>query len=390
MTPDLLAPTPQARHVRAVMSAALDAVGLATVSSGRTSAADRAALALPAARKVCVVLVDGLGLQQLTERSGHAPFLRARLPGSRTLTSTFPSTTASAISALGTGELPGVTGMLGYTVRDPSDGGVLSLIAWERTTLSPKEWQHHDTLFEQLAARRAAGEDLRDVVSVGPARFVGSGLTEAALRGMRNVSAESLADRVDTVCAQLRRPDVAAAYLYWGDVDHAGHVHGWGSWQWGEEVTALDGELARLARSLPAGTLLLVTADHGMVDVSDRVDVAAVPALAQDVELVAGEPRMNHVYTAPGTAPDVARRWQETLGERAWVLLREEVAGQGLLGEIAPDRWDTVGDVVAVLRGRHAVVDSRTQKPASLAMVGMHGSLTPDELLVPLLVEVTA
>ncbi|MHB1288324.1 alkaline phosphatase family protein [Georgenia sp.] len=388
MTPDLLAPTPEARHVRAVMSGALDAVGLATASHGRTGAEDRAELGLPAAAKVCVVLVDGLGLRQLTERGGHAPFLRARLPAARTLTSTFPSTTAAAITTLGTGELPGVTGMLGYTVRDPSSGGVLNLIGWDGTTLSPKEWQRHDTLFEQLATRRAAGEDLPGVVSVGPARFVGSGLTEAALRGIRNASAEKLADRVDTVCAQLRRPDVAAAYLYWGDVDHAGHVHGWGSWQWGEEVAVLDGELARLARSLPAGTLLLITDDHGMVDVADRVDVAATPALAQDVELVAGEPRANHVYTAPGTAAAVARRWQDTLGDRAWVVQRQEVADRGLLGEIAPDRWDTVGDVVAVMRDRHAVMDSRTQTPASLALIGMHGSLTADELLVPLIVEV--
>lgn len=384
MTPDLCPPTPDGLHVRAVMPAALDAVGLSTTSAGRTSGADRELLGLPTARKVCVVLVDGLGARMLAERGGHAPFLRAQLGDALTLTSTFPSTTASAITAVGTGELPGVTGMLGYSVRDPASGGVLNLIRWDGTTLSPRAWQRRDTLFEQLAARRAAGEALPDVVSVGPARFVGSGLTEAALRGMRNVSAESLAERVDATCAQLRRKDVAAVYLYWGDVDHVGHEHGWGSWQWGEEITATDGELARLARSLPRGTLLLVTADHGMVDVGARVDVAHRPGLAQDVELVAGEPRANHVYTAAGTAAAVADRWREELGETAWVLERDELIERGLLGEVADDRRETVGDVVALMRADHAVVDSRTQPPKSLEMVGMHGSLTPGEMLVPL------
>ncbi|WP_230977222.1 alkaline phosphatase family protein [Georgenia yuyongxinii] len=374
--------------VRAVMPAALDAVGLDTLSAGRTSATDRAVLGLPQAPKVCVVLVDGLGMRMLTERGGHAPFLRGRLPDALTLSSTFPSTTASAITALGTGELPGLTGMLGFSVRDPATGGVLNLIRWESTTLTPRSWQRQDTLFEQLAARRLGGERLREVVSVGPARFVGSGLTEAALRGMRNVSAESLADRVDAASAQLRRDEVAAVYLYWGDVDHTGHEHGWGSWQWGEEVTKVDGELARLARTLPRGTLLVITADHGMVDVTDKVDVATTPALAQDVELVAGEPRANHVYTAPGAAEAVARRWQEVLGERAWVALREEVVAAGLLGEVAPDRLQTVGDVVVAMRGRHAVVDSRTQTPASLRLVGMHGSLTEAEMAVPLIATV--
>ncbi|MPV38983.1 phosphodiesterase [Georgenia subflava] len=367
------------------MSAALDAVGLTTASNGTTGAHDRAELGLPTAPKVCVVLVDGLGMRMLTERGGHAPFLRSHLPDAVTLRSTFPSTTATAVTAVGTGELAGVTGMLGYSVRDPGHGGVLNLIRWEGTGLTPRAWQRRDTLFEQLARRRGAGEDLPEVVSVGPARFVGSGLTEAALRGMRTVSAESLADRVDVTAAQLRRPDVAAVYLYWGDVDHIGHKHGWGSWQWGEEVTAADGELARLARSLPRDTLLLVTADHGMVDVTTRTDVATTPALAQDVELVAGEPRASHVYTAPGTAADVALRWQAELGETAWVVQRDELVASGLLGEVAPDRVATVGDVVAVMRGREAVVDSRTQPPASLEMVGMHGALTEDEMAVPLL-----
>lgn len=368
-------------HLRSVMPAALDAVGLATTSAGRTSAEDRSLLGLPAAPRVCVVLVDGLGMRMLAERGGHAPFLRSA--GARTLTTTFPSTTAAAITTLGTGELPGRTGMLGYSVRDPGHGGVLNLIQWDGASVTPREWQRTDTLFEQLAGRRAAGEELPEVVSVGPARFVGSGLTEAALRGVRNVSAEFLPERVDAAVAQLRR-GAAAVYLYWGDVDHTGHVHGWGSWQWGEEMEATDRELRRLERSLPPGTLLVITADHGMVDVTDRVDVATTPALAAGVELVAGEPRACHVYTRPGTAPDVARRWREELGERAWVVEREELVATGLLGPVAPERAAAIGDVVAVMTGRHAVVDSRTQPARSLALVGMHGALTPDEVEVPL------
>ncbi|UNX53387.1 alkaline phosphatase family protein [Georgenia sp. TF02-10] len=378
-------PDPDGRHVRAVMPAALDAVGLTTTSHGRPGSADRAVLGLPAAPKACVVLVDGLGMQMLLARGGHAPFLRSLLPDALTLTSTFPSTTAAAVTAVGTGELPGRTGMLGYSVRDPADGGLLGLVQWDRTSVSPRAWQRRDTLFEQLGHRRAAGAELPEVVAVGPARFVGSGLTEAALRGLRHASAESLADRVDLTVAQLRRPDVAAVYLYWGEVDHTGHEHGWGSWQWGAAVEELDGELARLARVLPAGTLLLVTADHGMVDVTDRLDVAAVPALAEDVELVAGEPRACHVYTAPGRGAAVAQRWREVLGDRAWVPTREELLATGLLGEVDPALLAAVGDVMAVLTGTSAVLDSRTQPPTSLALVGMHGALTAEEMEVPLL-----
>lgn len=368
-------------HVRAVMAAALDAVGVSTRSAGRDSRADREVLGLPRLGKVCVVLVDGLGMRMLIERGGHAPFLRSHLTDALTLTSTFPSTTAAAITSVGTGELPGATGMLGYSVREPSSGTLLNLVTWEGAPVEPRLWQERDTLFEQ--ARRAGAYD---AVSVGPARFVGSGLSEAALRGARSVSAESLADRVDRACAELARPEVSAVYLYWGEVDHTGHVHGWGSWQWGEEMSATDAELGRLAACLPQGTLLLVTADHGMVDLGadSRLDVATTPVLAQDVELVAGEPRACHVYTAPGHAEAVATRWRDVLGDTAWVLSRAGVEELDLLGPVDPGRRAAVGDVVVIMRGCRAVMDSRTQTEGSLKLVGVHGSLTPDEMTVPL------
>ncbi|HWJ84302.1 MAG TPA: alkaline phosphatase family protein, partial [Cellulomonas sp.] len=226
-----------------------------------------------------------------------------------------------------------------------------------------------------------------EVTSVGPARFAGSGLTQAALRGAAYRSAESLADRVDATVAALRRPGLA--YLYWGDVDKAGHHHGWGSWQWGDALAELDSELARLARSVPRGTTILVTADHGMVDVdlSARWDVASSPELAAGVALVAGEPRALHLHLEGGVDPArVQATWTDVLGEHALVMTRDEAVAQGLFGAV--DDWvvPVVGDVVAAMTGRATVVDSRTQTPASLDLVGVHGSLTAHEMLVPCIV----
>ncbi|WP_127571995.1 alkaline phosphatase family protein [Georgenia faecalis] len=366
--------------LRAVLPAALDAVGAPTTSAGRTSAQDRELLGLPRARRVCIVLVDGLGAQMLAERGGHAPFLRSQLPDALTLTSGYPSTTATSLTMLGTGEVPGTTGMLGYTVRNPADGALLNLISWEETAVHPREWQQVPTLAERLGGQGPS------IVSVGPARFVGSGLTEAALRGPRFLAAGSLAARVDVTTALLRSGDADVVYLYWGDVDKMGHQHGWGSRQWGDEVEAMDAELARLARELPRGTLLLVTADHGMVDLGpdSRIDVAETPGLAQDVEVVAGEPRAVHVHTRPGTAAAVAERWRDVLGDTAWVLLREEAEAAGLFGDVAERHRSVLGDIVVAARERRAVVDSRTQTAESIALVGVHGSLTPAEVLVPL------
>uniref|UniRef100_UPI000849078B alkaline phosphatase family protein n=1 Tax=Cellulosimicrobium cellulans TaxID=1710 RepID=UPI000849078B len=365
----------------AVLPASLDALGVpVTTATGLDGAAARRDLGLPAAERVCVVLVDGLGHLNLAERAGHAPFLRSLLPDARPLTSTFPSTTAAAVGAFGTGTAPGRTGMLGYTQRNPATGELANMVSWEGA-LPPHEVQQEPPLLGVAADAGVA------VTSTGPARFAGSGMTLAALRGGAYAGAERLGDRVDAALRALRRPGLV--YLYWGEVDKAGHHHGSGSWQWGDELEALDRELARLARSLPAGTLLLVTADHGMVDVDPalRRDVATDPVLGRDVALVGGEPRAVHVYAEPGRAPDVAARWREVLGDHAVVLERDDALGRGLLGpDPRPEAVAAAGDLLVAMRGLATVVDSRTQTPASLALIGVHGSLTEREMRVPLLV----
>src|SRR5699024_8961015 len=139
--------------------------------------------------------------------------------------------------------------------------------------------------------------------------------------------------------------EVDLVYLYWGQVDSAGHEHGWLSPEWGKELSDLDTQLHRLDRLLPAGTLLIITADHGMVDIptEGRIDVAAHEQLQRDVELIAGEPRAVHVYTRPGRDGAVAQRWRDTLGERARILSRAEVIESGLVGPVQPRHERTIG-----------------------------------------------
>jgi len=341
--------------------------------------ARRAQLGLPEAHRVCVVLVDGLGYENLTERAGHAPFLRSLLNGSAPLSAGYPSTTAASMGSFGTGTGPGRTGLVGYTVRNPASGGLANMVSWDG--LGPaREWQREPTVFERLVAHGVT------VTTVGPAKFMGSGLTEAALRGGGYRAAESLAQRVDAVLRLLREPGLV--YLYWGDVDKTGHHEGAGSWQWGDQLEALDGELRRLVRSLPRGASVVVTADHGMVDVDParRHDVATTPGLAEGVALVAGEPRALHVHLEPGVDPRAAEaRWTDVLGGDAVVLTGDDAVAAGLFGPVSAHVRPLIGDLVVAATGRATVVDSRTQTPASLRLVGVHGSLTPAELRVPLL-----
>jgi hypothetical protein len=365
------------KELGAVLPGALAAVGAAHVVRGRDAERDREILGMPRARHVVVVILDGLGHYQLEYRRGHAPFLRSIV--SDIVTAGYPTTTAASLALFGTGEPAGQTGMTGYSARNPRTGELANLISWEGA-YAPEEWQTRPSLLEE--ADRAGVI----VTTLGKRRFAGSGLTHAVLRGGLFVGAERLADRIDVALAATKKPGVS--YCYWGEIDAAGHKYGWQSEEWVAALEDADREFRRLAASLDPDTLMVVTADHGMVDVTGaaRWDVAETPQLARDVELIAGEPRALHVHIREGAdAVTVAQRWQEVLGDQGVALTQAEADATGIFGRISEEARSRIGDVVVAMADRATVVDSRTQSAQSMALIGVHGSLTPEELMVPLL-----
>ena len=175
------------------------------------------------------------------------------------------------------------------------------------------------------------------VTRIGPGFFDGSGLTEAALRGGSFVAASSLAQRVDATLRAVRAQPRGLVYLYWGDIDKVGHVHGCDSHEWVAELESVDAELARLASSLPRDTALHITADHGMVDVplEARPDIATDADLDAGVRHVSGEPRCVQLHVRPGARDDVVDTWRARLGEDALVVTTEEAIEAGWFGTVS-------------------------------------------------------
>lgn len=339
--------------------------------------------ALPPAQRAVVVLADGLGADLLRRRSGHAPFLRASTAGQdpaipRVLSAGFPSTTATSMGTFGTGLPPGAHGLAGYQVRVPGSDRLFNELDWVDGP-DPRQWQPQQTVFERAAA---AGIP---VTMVGPAKFDGSGLTTAALRGARFAGARDLAGCVDAAVRAVRATPRALVYLYWGDVDRTGHQHGCESWQWGEAVELLDGELRRLRTMLPDDTSVTVTADHGMVDVPDsaKTDVAHDPELRAGVELVGGELRGPQLYCRTGAVADVAAAWRSRLGDDGWVMTREEAVAAGLFGSVSAQVLPRFGDVIVAVHAPIGFIDSRVMNSRVTALIGQHGSLTDAEQQVP-------
>ncbi len=369
-----------------VMPAVATALGV-DLSATRPPSAP---LQLPAAERVVVMLVDGLGLHLLERVGGHAPFLnklrQQSAPGG--LSAGFPSTTATSMGSFGTGLSAGTHGLVGYEVLDPGTGRIFNELSWDNAP-DPRVWQPNRTVFEEVSD---AGVE---TVHVGPGYFDGSGLTMAALRGPRFLAAKSLTDRVEATIRVVRASSSCLVYLYWGDVDRVGHESGVASNNWLEEVEQVDLAVRTLVRRLPSGTLLVVTADHGMVDVPltsrwDLADSGPEPTeLRRDVVAFGGEPRAPMLYVAPGTAEAVAGRWRDVLAGHADVHLRDEVIRAGWFGPVLPGVRERIGDVLVTMTSDRSVHDSRTQRPQLARLIGLHGSRTAAEMDVPLLVQVT-
>jgi hypothetical protein len=351
-----------------------------------------AAGALAGVTRVAVLLVDGLGHHQLPLAAPHAPTLAdvvaGRLPGASaaTMTAGFPSTTPTSLATLGTGAPPGAHGLVGFTVKVPGRLRVLNHIEWVEDP-DPLRWQPLRTQFERAAE---AGVTVR---VVSRPEFEASGLTVAAYRGG---SYRGVAD-VDTAAlamigALTEGEGPALVYGYHPDVDKAGHRYGVDSPQWREAVADVDRLLTRLVDGLPPGAALVVTADHGQLNVpaTHRFDLDSDRRLRAGVWAVAGEPRVRYLHTRKRAVADVVATWRGVLGDAAWVAPREEVVAAGWFGPIGEDHLRRVGDVVVICRDRYAVLATARERPMVAKLIAFHGSSTALEMMIPLLIVRTA
>lgn len=377
-------PVPPAGAVRYGEASLADVLPSALAALGVDGEPD--ALGLGRAAGVVVLLVDGLGWNLLRARAEHAPFLAA-LDG-RPLTAGFPTTTSVSLASLGTGRPPGEHGITGYTSRLGDHPDPVNWLSWRRAHAAtpllddfpPETVQPLPTAFER--GERAG----LDVSVVSGNSFRGTGLTRAVLRGGTYRGVFTGADLITEVGEAVAAPR-PLVYCYTGDLDLIGHVRGPNHPAWDVQLGLVDQLVRQIAARLPAGVRLLVTADHGMVEVPEaaRIDLDAEPELKADVELIAGEARMRHLHVLAGRADAVAARWSERFGDRLAVVLRDDAIARGWFGPVVtPAAAERIGDVLIISTSDAAVVRTRAEPRVSL-MAGHHGALTDDELLVPLL-----
>ena len=340
-------------------------------------------LGLSRVNKAAVLVVDGLGAANLRDRKGHARWLHSAW-SSRNLVadSGFPSTTASALTSLTTGVGAGQHGIVGYTVRDPGSGELINHLKDWAPSVDPDTWQLQPTIFE-VAARQGIPS-----LALGETRFAGSDFTKAVWRGATFRGVKTLEEQAEAMREFFDANDRALSYLYWPALDRTGHSQGVASESWTHRLEELDSSLAVISTMLRDDEGLIITADHGMIDVPEehKFFVSEGSPLLRNVIAWGGEPRVPQLYVDTTDAlADIQAAWEEGLGGGATVMTREQLVDEGWLGPLADGVLERVGDItVACIDSLVAYRESRAS-PTSMAMVGQHGSLTAREREIPVI-----
>jgi len=323
------------------------------------------------ARQIVLLVLDGLGWDQLRAHARLAPTL-ASMAG-QAIRTVVPSTTATALTSITTGLTPAEHGVLGYRIY--LHGDVLNVLRWSTP--------HGDARRAHVPADLQPRAPFlgRDPLVVTKAEFAQTGFSAAHLRGTRMRGWRA----VSTLLVEVRRAladGETFIYAYYDGVDKVAHEYGLGE-HYREELVQCDRLVADMLSDLPPGAALVITADHGQVDVGENIRKLDPEVLAL-VRAQSGEGRFRWLHAKPGRTRSLLETATAAHGDEAWVVSIDQVRDErwfgGPLSRAAAAR---LGDVALVAHADVSFDDPADTGPFEL--VARHGSLTSAEMAIPLL-----
>ena len=327
--------------------------------------------AVAAAPQTVVLVIDGLGWEQLQDRLALAPTLGS-MEG-RSITTVAPTTTATALTSIATGLTPAEHGLIGY--RFEIGGDIINVLRWHgqrgdaRRSHPPRDVQPFTPFLGESPP------------VISKAELEGSGFTEAHLRGSRLVGWRTMSAIAVEIGHQLAAGE-RFVYAYYDGIDKTAHERGFGEY-YDAELADVDRLVGDVLSRMPADATLVVTADHGQVSVGDNTVRPSAELLAH-VRAQSGEGRFRWFHARPGAQSDLFDACRDAHASQAWVVTREQVIDEGWFGPaVSAPVARRLGDVALCAREPVTFFDAADSGPYEL--ICRHGSLTSAEMLVPLL-----
>lgn len=335
-------------------------------------------LQLTSRQSICILLIDGLGFYNLADAAGHARFLNSQKVDKGYCY--FPATTSTSLTSLATGQPPSATGFIGYNILNRSSGERMNLLSGWKDQDSAYAFQQQQTVSE-IAAINGVSVDV-----VSHSTYEKTGLTAATMPDASFHSADSIEQRFATALSLLADGEKRVIYLYIQELDQTAHGLGISSNRWLEGVELLDGQVKSFVEKMPGNSGLIVTSDHGVIDVTEYEKLYFDELLPEDeMDFVGGDTRGLMVYLRDATKTDFyLKTLEKELGETCYLVTMEQLSQAGYLDrpsqkpEIVPDFWIIAKKNVALYHRAFA-------RPKSLFNVGHHGSISERELAIPII-----
>lgn len=332
-------------------------------------------------KKFLVILVDGLGAEQILAREGHAPFLAAHVKSGAVSHSSFPSTTSANITSLATGLTPGEHGIIGHMVQDRRHQTRLNLLTGWTSDTDPLVWQPNQTVTE-LASELGV-----PAYVIGPEEYRNTGFTLATMRSAEYVTAEDWSDRFQSAKEILGRPESSISYLYIPELDKFGHRNGWQSSGWAALLEDLDLALRSFTAKVPQGVGVVITADHGMVDTENDRKLFIDNELDADDQLdfFGGDTRAGYVYLKDPLAASAVIQSLAGLANFITPIVLDSQHTQKLYGDVGAEARDRIPDLILFAKANYTLFHSQHSKKRSSEMIAHHGGLSSAETRIPLI-----
>ena len=359
--------------------------GLPNLDIGET--ANQIGEAFTDAQQLVIVLVDGLGMNFI-DKLEPSSFLRRHLR--MKLQTVFPSTTSAVMTSLATASWPNRHSIIGWDMYLEEINAVATIIRFERRSDGKP--------LGQLGVREEQTypiPSLFGAIPGAPVSIVPEGIANTpysdywAGHKAQYVTYENLADGIDAAVSATRAAgERSITYLYTADLDYAAHEYGTNAPQTMQALQRVGAEIERLAKGLPSGARIVLTADHGQLDGLNHEILPSDSLVRHLLHEPWGDAREMHFAVKPGSEEEFETEFRKLYGEFAFLLTVDEVEALELLGpgRIEDTARRRLGTHLAISRGAPAF--TYRAKPDSMNFIGYHSGLTPDEMLVPLIIVV--
>ena len=328
-------------------------------------------------RKVLVILVDGMGAENVLARAGHAPWLASEIAGGAVALSSFPATTSTNIAGFATGLTPGEHGFIGHVVRDSRFDERLNLLNGWTDQTDPTLWQPHPTVSQRAATLGVACN------VIAAEEYRSTGFTKATMREANFFGVDELAARFDKARELVSGSEDSINYLYVPELDKFGHLNGWQSPGWAIQLEAVAAEINRLIKRLPSDVGVVITADHGMLDSSDDEKIELSDLLNPlGVSFFGGDTRTALLYLENKNSVDEVLR---AISGNAYFNCYTPNELEQWYGSFGQNAIDRLPELVLIAKGNHTLYHSAFSKPKSYRMIAHHGAFSNAELRIPLI-----